>query len=133
MSCIVDTTVASFILEGRPELSAYRQVLARYPIVYISFQTVAEMKFGALLKNWGEEKLHKLDKFFSGVEIIEYSSELADRWAIVMQDARHAGRRLETGDAWIAATALLLDIPLLTHDKDFDKNACPAITVYSNI
>jgi hypothetical protein len=27
------------------------------------------------------------------------------------------GRRVETADAWIAATALLYDCPLLTHNK----------------
>ena len=47
-----------------------------------------------------------------------------------MQDARRTGRRLEAGDAWIAATAKMLDAPLLTHDKDFSPVACPAITIY---
>jgi predicted nucleic acid-binding protein len=28
------------------------------------------------------------------------------------------GKRLETGDAWIVATALHRKIPLLTHDRD---------------
>ena len=131
MSCVVDTTVASFILEDRPELSAYRPHLEQSSLVYISFQTVAEMKFGALLRNWGDEKQKKLEKFFSGVQVIDSSIELATKWAIVMHEARLAGRRLETGDAWIAASALLLGIPLLTHDKDFDKSACPSIIVYS--
>ncbi len=133
MSCVVDTTVASFILEDRPELEAYRPHLEIASHMFISFQTVAEMKFGALNKHWGIQKLDKLNKFFSGVGIIEYSSELAERWALVMQEARQAGRRLENGDAWIAATALLLNIPLLTHDKDFNKNACPSIQVFSHI
>jgi predicted nucleic acid-binding protein len=34
-----------------------------------------------------------------------------------MVAARRNGRRIETADAWIAATALLLDAPLLTHNK----------------
>ena len=47
----------------------------------------------------------------------------------MMHEARKAGRRLEAGDCWIAATALLLDAPLLTHDKDFDTKACPSLAV----
>ena len=31
-----------------------------------------------------------------------------------------AGRRLNTADAWIAATALMLNCPLASHDGDFD-------------
>jgi predicted nucleic acid-binding protein len=34
-----------------------------------------------------------------------------------MVAARRNGRRIETADAWIAATALLYDVPLLTHNK----------------
>jgi predicted nucleic acid-binding protein len=33
-----------------------------------------------------------------------------------MVTARRAGRRLETADAWIAATAVLYDAPLITHN-----------------
>ena len=33
-----------------------------------------------------------------------------------MVAARRAGRRLETADAWIAATAMLYDAPLATHN-----------------
>ncbi len=87
------------------------------------------MRFGALLKKWGNSQRQELENFLNSYQIIEYSTDLTDRCAIVMQEASQAGRRLETGDAWIAATALLLDIPLLTHDKDFDKNACPSISV----
>ncbi len=33
-----------------------------------------------------------------------------------MVAARKAGRRLETADAWIAATAVLYDADLITHN-----------------
>ncbi len=36
-----------------------------------------------------------------------------------MTTARRKGRRMEAGDAWIAATAVLYAAPLLTHDADF--------------
>jgi predicted nucleic acid-binding protein len=37
-----------------------------------------------------------------------------------MVAAQAAGRRIETADAWIAATALLYDAPLVTHNgSDF--------------
>jgi tRNA(fMet)-specific endonuclease VapC len=38
------------------------------------------------------------------------------KWA----EARKSGHTIETADAWIAATALLHDIPLVTHNsKDY--------------
>ena len=129
-SYVADTSVASLILRKRPEVSAYRERLEGSRI-YLSFQTIAEMRFGALLKNWGGKRRRELEDFLGSYTTLEYTDELADKWAIIMKEARLAGRRLESGDAWIAATALLLDIPLLTHDRDFDQSACPSIIVYS--
>lgn len=40
-------------------------------------------------------------------------------WARVITHSKAIGRRLEAGDAWIAATALHRGIPLLNHDLDF--------------
>jgi predicted nucleic acid-binding protein len=34
-----------------------------------------------------------------------------------MSAAQAAGRRIDCGDAWIAATALLYEVPLLTHNR----------------
>lgn len=44
------------------------------------------------------------------------SRDLIVKWAEVMVRARAVGRRLEVADAWIAATALLYDAPLVTHN-----------------
>jgi predicted nucleic acid-binding protein len=43
--------------------------------------------------------------------------DLVLKWAEVMVTARQSGLRIETADAWIAATALLCNAPLLTHNK----------------
>ena len=43
------------------------------------------------------------------------------RWAEVRAEAQRGGRKIRTGDAWIAATALELGVPILTHNRaDFD-------------
>lgn len=127
---VADTSVASLILRNSPELSAYQPYIQGANI-YLSFQTIAEIRYGALLKNWGRRRRQELEAFLGSYTILGYTDELADRWAKVMLEARQAGRRLEAGDAWIAATALLLGVPLLTQVKDFDKSACPSILVYS--
>lgn len=42
--------------------------------------------------------------------------DLIMKWAEVMVMARSQGRRLEVADAWIAATALVYDAPLITNN-----------------
>ncbi|MGH9932211.1 MAG: type II toxin-antitoxin system VapC family toxin, partial [Pyrinomonadaceae bacterium] len=41
---------------------------------------------------------------------------MCDSWAQAMTSARLRGRPIAPADAWVAATALLLDIPLVTHN-----------------
>ncbi len=128
-TCVVDTSVASFMLNDRPELERYRAELGPEALVYVSFQTVAGLRFGAMNRRWGTLRTRDLQTFIESLEIAGYTDDLAFRWAQVMHESRRAGRRLETGDAWIAATSLLLGIPLVTHDRDFADCAVPSITV----
>ncbi len=126
---VLDTTVASLLFDKRPELALYKPHLTGAYLT-ICFQTVAEMRYGALHAGWGTGRRQALEAFFTSLDVVAYDDALAWHWAEVMRDAHRAGRRLEAGDAWIAATAKLLNAPLLTHDKDFSPAACPLITVY---
>ena len=48
-----------------------------------------------------------------------------------MVAAQAAGRRIETADAWIAATALLYDAPLVTHNVS-DYLGVPGLKLISH-
>ena len=116
------------MLQDRPELDLYKPYLTGCTI-YISFQTIAEMRYGALWKDWGPARMQLLESFFGTVNIIETTPALAECWAKIMKESRSSGRRLEAGDAWIGACALLMNFPLLTHDRDFDIRACPSLEI----
>jgi len=60
-----------------------------------------------------------LRRFVSHFVVLPRTMEVAEKWAQVMVGARRRGRRLEAGDAWIAAAAVAYDIQLVTHDQDF--------------
>jgi predicted nucleic acid-binding protein len=57
-----------------------------------------------------------LRAFLARFVIVPSSRDLVLKWAEVMVAARKSGRRLETADAWIAATAALYEAPLVTHN-----------------
>ena len=118
---LLDTTVAS-LLHPRRRLSHLRSAFAkdltgRTPA--ISFQTVAELWCWAEERQWGPSLRDGLTGFIQQFVVLPYSSELAQTWARVMTHTRRRGRRLEAGDAWIAASAVLYGVPLLTSDNDF--------------
>jgi predicted nucleic acid-binding protein len=125
--CIVDTTVASLVLRMDPRAVAYIRAM-RGSQRLISFQTVAEMRFGALRAGWGEGRRDELQRFLTDFVLVGYSDEIATSWAEVMVASERAGARLEAGDGWVAASALHLAVPLVTDDADFVR-ACPTVDV----
>jgi L-ascorbate metabolism protein UlaG (beta-lactamase superfamily) len=53
-------------------------------------------------------------------------------WAEVTVAAQSKGRRIECADAWIAATALRHDVPLVTHNHD-DYLGVPGLKLISHL
>ena len=49
--------------------------------------------------------------------VAPYNRELCRRWAEVTVAAERSGRRIECGDGWIAATVLMYQVPLVTHNR----------------
>lgn len=116
---IVDTDVLSFLFKNHPIGRLYDADVAGHACG-ISFMTVAELERWALLYGWSSQRIHWLRLFIERFTVVPSSPDLCRRWAEVMVAAQTAGRRIETADAWIAATALLYDAPRVTHNgSDF--------------
>lgn len=102
-------------------------------ILALSFQTVAELWSWAEENNWGSRRREGLERFIQRFLVIPYELELAKTWAQVSTHCKRIGRRLEAGDAWIAATAVRFRIPLLTHDRDHVGLKYPDLQVISYV
>jgi tRNA(fMet)-specific endonuclease VapC len=131
MPVLLDTNIASFLhprKKGSPERLKYEPHL-QGQVLALSFQSVAELLQWAEQNKWGAASRAALDRFIAAFLIIPFDYELGRAWARVMTHARAAGRRLEAGDAWIAATALRHNLPLITHDAEFRDLNVPGIAV----
>src|SRR5687767_14079382 len=118
---ILDTTVAS-LLHPRRRGSTLRALYEPEIVgstLAISFQTVAELWSWAEESQWGPNLRDGLEVFIAQFVLVPYTTELAQTWARLMTHARRVGRRLEAGDGWIAASAALYGVRLITNDKDF--------------
>lgn len=111
----VDTDVLSYLFKMDSRAELYRQH-TNDKLLILSFMTIAETDRWALEKNWGEKRKQKLADFLNDFTVIHSDKALCLKWAETMQNARRNGRPMQTADAWIAATALLHDIPLITHN-----------------
>ncbi len=115
-SIVLDTDVVSFLFKGDTRGQIYLPQLQDRQWL-ISFMTEAELEQWALLANWSAKRAEWLRLFVNRSVIVPSSHDLVLKWAEAMVAARRSGRRIETADAWIAATALLYDAPLLTHNQ----------------
>jgi len=54
-----------------------------------------------------------LDRIRAGVEIVEFDQVIAEKWAELFADLQRRGEPVPANDLCVAATALVLDHPLL--------------------
>lgn len=114
---VVDTDVVSFLFKNHPLGYRYDpELVGRVPL--ISFMTVAELERWALQYQWSSKRLHWLHLYLKRFVVVPSSLDLCHKWAGVTVAAQAAGRRIESADAWIAATAVLHNVPLVTHNRN---------------
>ena len=116
---VVDTSVVSLLWRGDGAAAYYRKRLAGKRLI-ISFQTLEELWFGAIKDGWGDRRRNQLRRNLDQYTVIWPNREMVDISAHLRSQREKVGRRLNTADAWVAATALLLHCPLATHNRDFE-------------
>lgn len=119
---VVDTDAVSFLFRDDSRQRFYLPYILNHRSV-ISFMTVAELEYGMLRANWGEARRRSLDDFVrKHFVVFNQTTDLCTAWATLRVEAEGKGRHLSSSDAWIAATAVILDVPLLTHNrKDYES------------
>jgi tRNA(fMet)-specific endonuclease VapC len=116
---VVDTDVASYILKWHSAAQRYVDAM-RGSELTLCFMSVAEMRMGAIVAGWGIRRRALLEEFIEGFRVIYADDSMCTSWAKLRANARASGRSLSPQDAWIAAAALELDVPLATNNsRDF--------------
>ena len=128
---LVDTSVLSLILKRDTRAAAYLPHLAER-VGVLSFITLAELYRWPEERNWGLRRRAALARLLESYEMAYPDEALCRRWGLLMAAVRRAGRPLPFADSWIAATALHLGLPLVTHNpRDF--RGIEGLTVISEV
>lgn len=121
---VLDTDVASFLFNRDPVRAARYRLLLRDRTRCLSFVTIGELWFGAELRRWGSAHRARLEQFLQRYIVVQSAPDIVDNWARLRADAQRRGYMIERQDAWVAAVALTLDLPLVTHNvTDFEPIA----------
>jgi len=111
----VDTDVLSYLYKRDSRAERYRPHLDGR-ITIISTQTLAELYHWPERSNWGTARRGEFERFLQGYEVFYPDRETCRLYGKLTADARRAGYVVPATDAWHAATALRLDLPLVTHN-----------------
>lgn len=128
---VIDTGVFGADLVRRSPLAERFEPLIVGRPAFISFQTAAELRYGALRRGWGERRMMALDARIRSAETVHTGPELIEEHARLRADCARVGHALaqrdHDADRWVAATALRLGIPLVSNDGIF--NGVPGLVV----
>jgi tRNA(fMet)-specific endonuclease VapC len=127
MALVVDTDVTSYLFKKDTRAALYAPHLAGHMLT-ISFQTLAELELWALSAGWGSRRKQQLEHHLRRYIVQDSSPALCRRWAEIQDDGRRRGRPVATADAWVAATALFLDVPLVTNNESHFASV-PGLTI----
>lgn len=93
--------------------------------IAISAVTLGEIKIGfyRLLSKENSEKKQKFDRMLKNnlLIVLPFDEAIANKYAEIQADLLGKGQPLSSFDGVIATTAILNNLFLLTHDKDFKR------------
>lgn len=87
----------------------------------VSIVTIGELRAGVLVASTVQARDRRLGTLTAalGLDPVPVDDAVAAEWARLRVLLRDTGQRMPVNDSWIAATAMALDVPVVTQDDDF--------------
>lgn len=88
----------------------------------VSVVTIGELRLGVLLADDLDTRHRRLTtlQLASALDPLPVDDRVAEAWSGLVASLRAQGRRMPVNDSWIAATALVHGLPVVTRDSDFE-------------
>lgn len=111
-----DTSVASLFLDGRAVDTGYVDLVRGYEFA-LPMATYAELRQGSLIAGWVGSKRDELEEFLGDATLLSVTAATAKQWALLRFECRRRGIGNTENDAWVAAAALEIGLPLVSNDR----------------
>jgi tRNA(fMet)-specific endonuclease VapC len=114
---LLDTNIVSYVFKRDSRVALYAPHLINKELA-IAIMTVAELFQWAAVRHWGAARIQQLEAEFDKYTILPVDLEVCRQWASVRANRNALGLPISPQDAWVAATALRYNLPLVTHNPD---------------
>ena len=118
-AAVVDTNVLITFLERGSRVA---DVLGRFDKLLVPAAVDAEFRAGLdLATRAGRRRVQVLDGFLgeSSVAFVSADRDVSIKYAMLYRMLKRQGTPIPVNDIWIAASALVLNVPLCTFDQHF--------------
>lgn len=116
-SFLLDTDIVIGLLEKDP--GVIRHLTSSAKEIVVPSIVIGELCYGARKSGRVEANLARVDDFARKSIVLRCDHRTAQQYGIVKELLRRKGRPIPENDIWIAATALLHGLPLVTRDTHF--------------
>lgn len=91
--------------------------------VQVSVITIGELRLGVLAAIDGRTRARRLETLSraEALDPIPVDADVAHAWAALRLALRDNGVRMPLNDSWIAATAMVHKLPVVSQDDDYDR------------
>ena len=121
MVFLLDSDQIISYLNGRKEIVKKIDNLANEEL-FTSIICVAEVLEGIYGTDKEDQRLLQLNEFLQDIRVLLIDRKVADKFAKIRSDLRKKGGLIENMDIFIAATALVQNLILITNNKrDFER------------
>jgi tRNA(fMet)-specific endonuclease VapC len=130
MNVLLDTNILMTIVRTNDREDLLSFINPNKSMLYISVVVEAEIKSLAIRNKWNKENFEKIETFLEHVQILEVSQYLVHTYVEIDTYSQRKNpsfekypfdtpRNMGKNDLWIASTASLLGLELVTTDTDF--------------
>lgn len=123
---VVDTSIFIEYLRAADKASTAFQQLPDQSLLYVSSVTLYELYMGATTPS----KWTDVQTITEDIAVLFFDQAVAEKAALIYQQLKKANRLIEFRDIFIAATALVNQVPILTKNgKHFQRIQNLAVVV----
>ena len=113
---LLDTNVVSILFNKNHQARDSCLAAVTGHALAISFMSRAELLLWPAANHWGNRRRITLLRHLQLYTTLFPDELTCSLWADIVASCRHAGRPVQTADAWIAASARQWSLPLVTAD-----------------
>ena len=118
--CLLDTNIVIALLAGEESVL---EALINVEEVFLSNVVIGELYYGAFKSGRPGENVARIEELVDNSVVISCDERVARKYGEIKNVLKNKGRPIPENDIWIAATAMLYGLTLVTRDKHFEEVA----------